>query len=309
MIRTEGLTKTFGSVVAVDDLNLEIEEGTVFGFLGPNGAGKTTTIRMLCSLISPTKGKSYVMGLDTSIKEEALKIRAKIGLLPEATGLYDSLSAFRNLDFYARLYGLTDRHREESIERFLRMFEIWERRDEPVGNFSKGMRQKIAIARALVHDPSVLFLDEPTSGLDPQAAKTVRDFILDLKREKRTIFLNTHNLDEADRICDRIGIIKNRLIALGSPSDLRNITGKTKTAIHLLRIDDLVIDAMKRSKKVKSFEVSANLLLCEVEDPGNDNPAIVEEIVRAGGKIQYVTEVRHSLEDTYLKLLNEAQQS
>jgi ABC-2 type transport system ATP-binding protein len=186
------------------------------------------------------------------------------------------------------------------------MLGLWERREEPVGNYSKGMRQKIAIARALVHDPLVLSLDEPTSGLDPESAKTMRDFILELKREKRTIFLNTHNLDEAERICDKIGIIRNQLITVGSPQGLGRQMGKRQIAIHLLKIDDSIISVVRAIDVVKSVEHVENALICEVDNPENENPIIIEAIVKAGGKVQYVTDMKRSLEDVYLELIREA---
>jgi len=306
LIRVESLTKRFGSTLAVDNLTLEIDEGTVFGFLGPNGSGKTTTIRILCSLISPTEGKAYIKDLDTTNENDALKIRQMIGLLPESPGLYDSLSAYRNLDFYGQLYGLSPSQREENIKKFLQMLGLWERREEPVGTYSKGMRQKIAIARALVHDPLVIFLDEPTSGLDPESAKTMRDFIIELKREKRTIFINTHNLDEAERICDKIGIIKNKLITVGAPQELGRQRGVRQTEIHLLEIDDSIISVVRALDVVKSMEHVTNALICEVDNPENENPIIIEAIIKAGGKVQYVTDIKRSLEDVYLKLIKEA---
>jgi ABC-2 type transport system ATP-binding protein len=185
------------------------------------------------------------------------------------------------------------------------MLGLWERRAEPVAIFSKGMRQKIAIARALVHDPLVLFLDEPTAGLDPEAAKTVRDFILQLKEEKRTIFLNTHNLDEAERICDRIGIIKTKLIALSTPDELRAMLWKRRTALHLVKVEDPVVKAVRSLKEVRSIQVFENSIICEVDNPDGVNPSIVEAVVAAGGRLRYVTELRHSLEDVYLELIKE----
>ncbi len=305
MIRLEGLSKNFGSNLAVDNLSLEIDEGSVFGFLGPNGAGKTTTIRMLCSLITPSHGKAFIDNIDTTNESEVLKIRRMIGLLPEAPGLYDSLSAYRNLDFYAQLYGLSSSQREENIEKFLKMFGLWDRKDEPVGNYSKGMRQKIAISRALVHDPKILFLDEPTSGLDPESAKTIRDFILELKKEKRTIFLNTHNLDEAGRICDKIGIIRNKLIKIGSPNELGDQIGKRQISFNMKEIDEKIISVVQSISAVKNVEHVKNVLICEVDDPENMNPIIIEKIVKAGGKIQYVNDMRRSLEDVYLDIIKE----
>ena len=303
MIDIKGLSRTFGSTTAVEDLTFSVGQGEVFGFLGPNGAGKTTTIRMLCTLIATTKGTARIEGLDISNPQDGLKIRQIIGLLPEAPGLYDKLSAYRNLDFYARLYDLGEDERRTRIERFLRLLGLWERREEPVAIFSKGMKQKIAIARALVHDPLVLFLDEPTAGLDPESAKTVRDFILQLKEEKRTIFLNTHNLDEAERICDRIGIIKTKLIALGTPDELRSKLWKRRTAIHLVKAEENTIKAVRNIKEIENLQVFENSIICEVDDPETVNPLIVEAVVAAGGKIRYVTELRRSLEDVYLELV------
>jgi ABC-2 type transport system ATP-binding protein len=302
MIEIEHLTKKFGDLTAVQDLTLHVEEGEVFGFLGPNGAGKTTTVRMLCCLISKTSGEARIGNYDIGKSEDALKIRGIVGFLPENVGLYDDLSAYRNLDFYARLYERTEPERRENIERILKMVELWDRRDNLVGTFSKGMKQKLAIARALVHDPQVLFLDEPTASLDPEASKTVRDFILELKKEKRTIFLNTHNLDEAQRICDRIGVLKTSLIAVGSPEELRESLWGRKTVVHLSKIADGIVEAVK-ALGVKHVEIIDNTMVIDVNNPEDDNPSIVNAIVKAGGQIQFVTELRASLEDIYLKLV------
>ncbi|MBX5329332.1 MAG: ABC transporter ATP-binding protein [Candidatus Bathyarchaeota archaeon] len=306
MIETENLSRKFGELTAVEDLTLHVDEGEVFGFLGPNAAGKTTTVRMLCCLISKTKGRAWIGDYEVGKREDSLKIRKIIGLLPENVGLYESLSAYKNLDFYAKLYECPEGKGKENIERFLRMLGLWERRDQLVGTFSKGMKQKIAIARALIHDPKVLFLDEPTANLDPESAKTVRDFILELKKEKRTIFLCTHNLDEAERICDRIGVIKTRLIAVGSPNSLRRDLWERKTVIHLHRINAKILGVVKRLSVVKNVRTIDNKLILDVNNPEKDNPVIVSEIVGAGGEIQFVTELRPTLEDVYLKLIREA---
>ncbi|MCL4519146.1 MAG: ABC transporter ATP-binding protein, partial [Thaumarchaeota archaeon] len=221
MIDTENLTKKFENTIAVDSLTLHVDEGEVFGFLGPNGAGKTTTVRMLACLISKSSGNATIGDYEIASKSDQPKIRKMIGLLTENVGLYEELSAYDNLDFYGRFYKLGEQKRKERIEYLLKMLELWEKKDVAAGTFSKGMKQKLAIARALIHDPQVLFLDEPTANLDPAASKMVRDFILDLKKEKRTIFLNTHLLDEAEKICDRVAILKSRLITTGSPQELR----------------------------------------------------------------------------------------
>jgi ABC-2 type transport system ATP-binding protein len=306
MIDTENLTRKFGSLTAVDDLTLHVDEGEVFGFLGPNGAGKTTTVRMLCCLIGKTSGKAQIGDFSVETEADCLQIRKLVGLLPENVGLYDGLSAYRNLDFFGKLYEVPDGKRAENIERLLKLLGIWERRDDVVGGFSKGMKQKIAIARALIHDPKVLFLDEPTANLDPEASKTVRDFVLDLKKEKRTIFLNTHNLDEAERLCDRIAILKTRLIAVDSPKNLERSLYARKTILHLEKVTPEVLEAVKGASAVKNVKVTENKLVLDMDNPERDNPALVRAVVEAGGNIQYVTELKSTLEDVYLKLIREA---
>jgi len=223
MIEAEHLTKRFGNLTAVEDLTLHVNDGEVFGFLGPNGAGKTTTVRMLCCLISKTSGSARIAGYKIGDKEDSLKIRKMIGLVPDNVGLSEHLSAYDNLDFYGKIYDCTEAQRKENIKRFLEMLGIWDKRNLLAGTLSKGMKQKLAVARALIHEPEVLFMDEPTANLDPESAKTVRDFILELKKEKRTIFLNTHNLDEAQKICDRIAILNTKLRGIGTPKELEEV--------------------------------------------------------------------------------------
>jgi ABC-2 type transport system ATP-binding protein len=306
MIDTENLSRKFGSLTAVDSVTLHVDEGEVFGFLGPNGAGKTTTVRMLCCLIGKTGGQARIGGYSVDSEKDCLKIRKIVGLLPENVGLYDTLSAYRNLDFYGKLYEVSDQKRQENIEHLLKLLGIWERREDAVGTFSKGTKQKIAIARSLIHDPKVLFLDEPTANLDPEAAKTVRDFILDLKKEKRTIFLNTHNLDEAERLCDRIAILKTKLIAVDSPKNLERSLYKRKTIVHLESVTDGILAVVQKLGSVRNTRASDNKLILDIDNPEKDNPDVVRAIVNAGGNIQFVTELRSTLEDVYLKLIREA---
>jgi ABC-2 type transport system ATP-binding protein len=226
-----------------------------------------------------------------------------VGILPESPGLYDDLSAYRNLDFYGKMYHCPDGPRRESIERLLRMLGLWERRDDLVGTYSKGMKQKVAIARAVVHDPRIVFLDEPTANLDPESSKTVRDFILELKKEGRTVFLNTHNLDEAQRVCDRIGILKTSLVAVGSPGELRSSLWGRKTVVHLASVTDGVLAAVKGAGPRNVEVVDGTRLIVDVDDPDRDNPDMVRAIVAAGGDVRFVTELRPTLEDIYLRLL------
>jgi ABC-2 type transport system ATP-binding protein len=305
LIEVEGLTRRFGELVAVDSLTFRVREGEVFGFLGPNGAGKTTTVRMLCCLISKTKGSAKIADYDIGNKADSPKIRKLIGLVPDNVGLYDYMSAYDNLDFYGRLQHLTGQQRKESIERFLKMLGLWEKKDTAAGTFSKGMRQKLAIARALIHDPEVLFLDEPTANLDPESAKTVRDFLLELKGQKKTIFLNTHNLDEAQRICDRIAILNTRLMALGTPEELEGAVKGRKTVIQLVRASDSITNAVKR---LVSGEVALdnNRLTIDIRSPETENPLILRAIFDAGGDIVTVSVQGSTLEDAYLSLVRKA---
>jgi len=300
LIDAKNLTKKFGNLTAVDGITFHVGEGEIFGFLGPNGAGKTTTVRMLCCLISKTSGSAKIGDYEIGNIGDQQKIRRNIGLLPENVGLYDQLSAFRNLDFYGRLYKCAEEQRKDRIEYFLKMLGLWDKRDLSVGTFSKGMKQKLAIARALIHDPPVLFLDEPTANLDPESAKTVRDFILELKNDKKTIFINTHNLDEAQRICDKIGILNTKLMAIGTPSELeRSIRGR-KTIIELEQVNGKILNALNSFGNIVQ---EGNKLAIDTTNPEKENAAIIEAIIGAGGRVQTVTVVGSTLEDVYLKLV------
>jgi ABC-2 type transport system ATP-binding protein len=302
LIDVENLTRKFGDLTAVDNLTFHINEGEVFGFLGPNGAGKTTTMRMLSCLISKTSGEARIAGYDISDEADSLKIRKIIGLLPENVGLYDDLTAYKNLDFYGKLYECSETQRKENIEHFLKLLGLWDKRDVTVGTFSKGMKQKLTVARALIHDPEILFLDEPTANLDPESSKIVRDFILDLKKEKKTIFLNTHNLDEAQRICDKIGIFNTKLMAIGSPEELEGSIWGNKTVIQLKEVNNKILEAVTNLSLGKMVSDN-NKLTIDVADPEIENPIIVDAIVNAGGKVQYVNKLSPSLEEAYLKIV------
>lgn len=304
MITVDNLTKKFGEVTAIEGLTFQVEEGEIFGFLGPNGAGKTTTIRMLCCLISKTSGEARIDNYDVDKAADSLQIRKMIGLVPDNVGLYNDLTAFENLDFYGKLYEVHEGHRRENIERFLKMLDLWERKDTRAGSFSKGMKQKLALARALIHEPKLLFMDEPTANLDPESAKTVRDFILEVKKQGRTIFLNTHNLEEAQRICDRIGIIKTRLLRIGSPEQLRESLTKPKIEIRLAEVSEALVDAL-RKKVPNKIEVSDSKLIIDVSDPDKENPVIVNAISSSGGQIREVSQVVPTLEDVYLQIVKE----
>ena len=315
MIRTNALTKQFPgpkngtAVLAVDKLDLQVNEGQVFGFLGPNGAGKTTTVRMLTCLVGPTSGEAWVNNLKVGRDDTA--IRRSVGILTDTPGLYDRLSAEKNLTIFARLYEVKDVPGQ--VSKYLRMLGLWDRRDDLAGNFSKGMKQKLAICRALLHEPTVLFLDEPTSGLDPEAAKLVHDFISELKTEGRTIFMCTHNLDEADRLCDRIGVMKQRLLVVDTPQKLRQQLYGRKVVFHLRQVNPALTELVSALPFAQDVQIvnspTGGKIVVGLDDPETQNPIIVRKLVEAGAEVQFVGELRHSLEDVYLSLVNKGRQS
>jgi len=301
MIETSNLTRRFGDIVAVEDLSLSIREGEVFGLLGPNGAGKTTTIRILCCLISPTSGSAFIDGIEIGTEDAGEQIRSRIGLLPENPGLYDNLTAAQNLRFYALINDVPPSRIDSRIKELLTMLDIWSERDRPVSTFSKGMKQKIAIARALVHDPKILFLDEPTAGLDPAAAKVVREFIEELSKEQRTVFINTHNLFEAERLCDRVGILKRKLLAIGAPDELPRRLWKNRVQIRTASSVNFDLEKLLSIPGVTSYETVGNEIVVEVDDPEQRLPDIVELLVKSGVRIVHAGELKRSLEDSYLE--------
>jgi ABC-2 type transport system ATP-binding protein len=307
-IQASELQKTFGSVTAVDGLSFEVEEGDVFGLLGSNGAGKTTTIRILACLLSPTGGTAKVYGF--AVTDEPAKVRERVGILTENPCLYERLTAFENMDFFAKAYGISsDAERRQRIRQVLDFFGLWDRRVDKVAFFSKGMKQKLAIARALVHGPPVLLLDEPTAGLDPKSAKEVRDTITRLSRnERRTIVLCTHRLEDAEKLCNKAIIVnKGRSIAYGSPESLREkITGPPVVEVILKKRDERVAESVRRVVSPGAVKEDGLRLLVAVDDGESTVPDIVRAIVQGGGLVLSVRVLKPSLEETYIKLIDEA---
>jgi ABC-2 type transport system ATP-binding protein len=276
IIESEGLTKVFGSHTAVDRLNFEVEEGEVFGLLGPNGAGKTTTVRMLACLISPSEGSANVGG--HKIGENPLKVRQTVGILTENPSLYERLTAYENMDFFAEAYSLSNpQEKSNRIMELLDFFNLWERRNDKVATFSRGMKQKLAIARALVHNPPILFLDEPTAGLDPESSKEVRDLMEMLsRREKHTILLCTHHLEDAEKLCNRVMIInRGKSVIVGTPDELRErIAGKPTVQITLKKLNAEIIEAAKKVNQVRQVNAdkSASSLTITLDDAQSGTP-------------------------------------
>jgi ABC-2 type transport system ATP-binding protein len=302
-LSVHGLGKRFGDRVAFEDVSFEVGRGEVFGFLGPNGAGKTTTVRTLGTLIAPTSGSATVAGIPLT-PDTGVAIRRRIAVMPESPGLYLRLSVAENLACFADLYEVPDPARR--IDRALRAVDLADRARETCGTLSKGLRQRVALARALLSDPEVLFLDEPTSGLDPVAARGVHELIDGLRRRGVTIFLTTHRLDEAERLCDRVAILNTTLRTVGRPDELRErLFAKTLTVRTLAPLSD-PDGAFTGLPAVKGWHPDgpASYILA-VSDPTVAAPAATRALVAAGVDVLSIGQSHHSLEDVYLQLIND----
>jgi ABC-2 type transport system ATP-binding protein len=303
VIRTEGLTKQFGDFVAVDRVTLTVPEGEVLALLGPNGAGKTTTVRMLASILKPTSGWATIASYD--IVRDARTVRRIVGLLTEFPGLYLRMRALEYLDFFGQLQGLSSQQRQQRSEELLVRFKMWEARDLRLGEYSKGMRQKLALIRAMLHAPQVLFLDEPTSAMDPHSAKLVRDCILDLRREKRTIIVCTHNLAEAELLADRVAIIRRgQIVALGTLAELRaRLLGDPVLELRLAQSLDGLLPLLTDLIDVE--EQGQTWLRYRTARPEVINPLLIQRLAQEGTEVITLSEVPRSLEDVYLKIVEE----
>ncbi|HEY6287284.1 MAG TPA: ABC transporter ATP-binding protein [Ktedonobacteraceae bacterium] len=320
MIETYDLTRRFGTFTAVSQVSLRVPDGAILALLGPNGAGKTTTIRMLSGLLAPTEGNATVAGYD--IRREADAVRACVGLVTDVPGLFEQMKAPAYLDFFASIYGLPSPERTSRIDELLEFFDLTTHRNEKMAGFSKGMKQKVALARALIHDPAILFLDEPTSGLDPLAARAVRELIVGFKRSNRSIILCTHDLDEAERLADQVAIIRQgHIVALDTPSTLRKqATGETMVQIEFVDACPLPLEALAtidgvltphlREKKatgsLSTVTLSPGFILeYQTPQPKITNPQILSRLIMAGAQIVTVTCETRSLEDVYASAMED----
>jgi len=301
-IRADGITRDFGTVRALDSLSLEVPKGIVFGFLGPNGAGKTTAIRVLLGLIDPSGGRAEVLGLDTRV--DGAVIRARCGALLEHPGLYERLSASDNLEFYGRAWHVPRRVMQERIRELLTRFGLWDRRDDPVGRWSRGMKQKLAVARAVLHRPDLVFLDEPTSGLDPVATAGLREDLAALAaHEGVTVFLTTHNLNEAERLCAQVGVIRGgRLLAVGSPQELRERQDSGRVDIAARGLTSEVVSLLHARPEVESVVAKDGRLTLGLANGASVAP-IVALLVHHAVEIEEVRRARATLEDAFLDLM------
>jgi len=301
-LRAEAVTRDFGPVRALDALSLEVPKGIVFGFLGPNGAGKTTAIRVFLGLIEPTSGRAEVLGLDT--RRDGGAIRVRCGALLEHPGLYERLSAQDNLDFYGRAWHVPKRTRADRIRELLTRFGLWDRRDDPVGNWSRGMKQKLAVARAVLHRPDLVFLDEPTSGLDPVATAGLREDLATLAaQEGVTVFLTTHNLNEAERLCGQVGVIsRGRLLAVGSPDELRARQDSGRVDITVRGLTSDVVALLRSMPGVTAVTVDDARLSLALPSGASVAP-IVALLVQHDVAVEEVRRARATLEDAFLELM------
>jgi ABC-2 type transport system ATP-binding protein len=303
-IRAEKLTRDFGQIRAVDDLSLEIPAGIVFGFLGPNGSGKTTTIRLLLGLLDPARGRAEVLGFDT--RTQADEIRERCGALLEHAGLYERLSAEDNLELYGRIWRLSAADRKARTKELLTHFGLWERRGEKVAGWSRGMRQKLAVARSLLHRPSLIFLDEPTAGLDPMAAAALRDDLLSLAvREGGAIFLTTHNLTEAEKLCAQVGVIRaGRLLAVGHPDQLRTNAGGHQAMILGRGFDEQALSSLRERPEVVAATLQDGRLVIDLKKDVEIAP-LIGMLVNSGAQIEEARKGKASLEEVFLSLMEE----
>jgi ABC-2 type transport system ATP-binding protein len=303
-IRLDGLARHFGGTRAVDGLTLEVPRGTIFGFLGPNGAGKTTTINLLLGLLAPTAGRAEVLGFDPWRHGD--EVRTRTGAVLDETGIYEQLTAEDNLEFYARAWGLSAPERTERIRQVLDRMNLWDRRRERAGGWSRGMQQQLAVGRAMLHRPSLLFLDEPTSGLDVMAAAAVRDELASLPdREGVTIFLTTHNMAEAERLCQLVAVIRGgRIVAVGSPAELRAGSGTPRAEIVGRGFGKPALVALRALPQVRGVEAVDGRLVVELAE-GADAGQAVRVLVEQGAEVDEVRRSQASLEDVFVTLMSE----
>ncbi len=303
-IRTQGLSRDFDTVRAVDGLSLEVPEGIVFGFLGPNGSGKTTTIRLLLGLLEPTAGEATVLGFDTRTQGD--EIRRRTGALLEPPGLYERLTADDNLEFYGRVWRLPPDERRARSKDLLVHLALWERRHEVVGTWSRGMKQKLAVACALLHRPRLIFLDEPTAGLDPVGAAALREDLAGLVAgDGVTVFLTTHNLAEAEKLCHRVGVIRQgRILAVGHPDELRATTGGPRAEIVGRGFTAEVVSLLRGRPEVAAATAENGHLTLELRGEVEVAP-LVSLLVNAGAQVEEVRRGKASLEEVFLTLMEE----
>jgi ABC-2 type transport system ATP-binding protein len=299
VLTAQHLTRRFGSRLAVDDLSFDLVPGEIFALLGPNGAGKTTTLRMLAGLIEPSSGR-VTIGSDALSRQNGSQLRSHIGFLTEMPGLWDRLTVRRNLLVYAQLHRLPDP--DAAVGQALDLFDMRDRAGDVAAQLSKGLRQRVALARALLHRPDIVLLDEPTAGLDPESAREVRELVLRLRSQRRTIVVSTHNLDEVERIADRVGVMRSRLVALNTPAALRAHLFGARVRIVLVQPGATFVNVLEKAG-FSDVRTDAETISIGVDDAAADAPLIVRRLVEAGASVVTVVPEQPSLEDVYIRLM------
>jgi ABC-2 type transport system ATP-binding protein len=314
-IRVENLSKVFYNkkgpigqreIWALKNASFNVAGGEIFGLLGPNGAGKTTAIRCIAGILRPATGTAYIFGDNINRDVDAHLLREKMGFLTENHGNYENLTMFENLNFFGSFYKIRDL--DERINEVLKEIGLYKRKDMKAGKLSKGQKQRLAIARAILHDPRILFFDEPTSGLDPVAAVKVRELILGLKSQDRTIFINSHNLEEVQKVCDRVAILDLGMIKrIGTPAELGKELWETQEMVCKLRdpVSSKIKQSLESLSYIKGIRIENNIIYVNSENADESTPKVIKEIVNLDGNIIEVRRTVHSLEDIYLKLMDE----
>ena len=302
MIETKNLSKNFGDLAAVADLNLTIEDGDIFGFIGPNGAGKTTTMRILVTLLEPTRGKAFINGLDVS--KNGKKVRKLVGYMPDFMGVYDDLKVFEYLEFFAAAFGIERKKRKSIVEGVLELTDLQSKRGAVVDSLSRGMQQRLGLARVLIHDPKVLILDEPASGLDPRARIEIRELLRELKRMGKTIMISSHILSELEEICDHIGIIEHgRLVFSGTLEEIRPKLGiQSKVRVKVLNNQDKAVELLSALPQIREVQALAEYIAVTFHDGRQTDGIIARTLVNGGVDIISLQPERFKLDDAFLKL-------
>jgi ABC-2 type transport system ATP-binding protein len=302
MIETKNLTKNYGTLTAVDNLNLTIKEGDIFGFIGPNGAGKTTTMRILVTLLEPTRGTAFINGLN--VTKDGKKVRRLVGYMPDFMGVYDDLKVFEYLEFFAAAFGIERKKRKSIVEGVLELTDLESKKSATVDSLSRGMQQRLGLARVLIHDPKVLILDEPASGLDPRARIEIRELLRELKRMGKTIMISSHILSELEEICDNVGIIEHgRLVFSGTLEEIRPRLGiESKVRVRVAEHQDKAIELLSALPQVRQVQALANEIAVTFHEGQHANGIVARTLVQADLDIISIQPERLKLDDAFLQL-------
>lgn len=302
MIKTENLSKDYGSLTAVDNLNLTIQQGDIFGFIGPNGAGKTTTMRILVTLLEPTHGTAFIDGLD--VRKQGKKVRKLVGYMPDFMGVYDDLKVFEYLEFFAAAFAIERKKRKSIVDGVLELTDLQSKRSATVDSLSRGMQQRLGLARVLIHDPKVLILDEPASGLDPRARIEIRELLRELKRMGKTIMISSHILSELEEICDHVGIIEHgRMVFSGTLEEIRPRLGiESKVRVQVAKNQDKAVELLSALPQIRQVQVIDDYISVTFGDDQEGDGIIARTLVNGGLDVTFLQPEQLKLDDAFLQL-------